>query len=71
MDTGTKINLKLIIEQETNTRMYWGRVTYNDHLIVEAAPTIKELKNKIQEFLSQHYRLAPGEYFLYAQYDIV
>jgi hypothetical protein len=51
MDVGTKLILNLIIEQETNTRMYWGRVTYNDHLIVEAAPTVKELKIRCKNFL--------------------
>jgi hypothetical protein len=65
MNTGTEVILNLIIEQETNTGMYWGRVTYNDHLIVAVAPTIKELKNKIQESLSVHSHLARGEYLLY------
>jgi hypothetical protein len=65
MNTDTRLLLNLIIEQETNTGMYWGRVTYNDHLVVAVAPTIKELKNKIQESLSVHSHLAPGEYLLY------
>jgi len=69
MNTGIEINLNLIIEREINTGMFWGRITSGNHLLVEAASTIKELKNKIHKVLSEHHHFTEKDYFLHLHYD--
>lgn len=63
-----KLTIKLVVEGGEGN--LWGRVEYDDNLIVEEATTLEELKNKMQILLSDFHQLNPVNYSFEVEYDL-
>jgi len=63
-----KLTIKLVVEGGEGN--LWGRVEYDDNLIVEEASTLEELKNKMQILLSDFHQLNPVNYSFEVEYDL-
>jgi len=61
--------ITLIIESAKDGEL-WGRVHYDDNLIVESASSIPELESKMKTLLKDWYSLDPKEISFELQYDI-
>ena len=64
------IKIPLVIESAKENE-YWGRVLYEDNLIVEDASSIIELEEKIKLLLYEFHQLDPNKITFDLQYDIV
>jgi DNA-binding transcriptional regulator YdaS (Cro superfamily) len=58
-------NVLLIIEKGADNEL-WGRVTFDDNLITESAPSMELLQKKIKKLLKDFHDLSP----LSVQFDI-
>jgi hypothetical protein len=72
METATEKPKKitLIIESENKSNSLWGRVEYNNDLIVDVGRSIDELRGKIQGHLCERYKLKLEEFDLEIFYDL-
>ncbi len=61
--------IALIIESAKENEV-WGRVLYDDNLIVEEAGSIVELEKKMKKLLKDFHELEPKEIDFELQYDI-
>lgn len=61
--------ITLIIESAKENE-FWGRVLYDDNLIVEEASSIPELEDKMKVLLKEFHELHPEEIIFDLQYDI-
>jgi hypothetical protein len=64
-----RINLDLIIEREDKSGL-WGRVIYNDNLIVDTAATIQELEQKLKGLLHDFEGLSKVQIEFNTQFDV-
>lgn len=60
--------IRLIVEGNNGT--LWGRVAYDDNLIVEEASTLEELEFKMKSLLADIYNLHPDAYSFRIEYDL-
>jgi hypothetical protein len=51
----------LIIEKENTSGELWGRVQYDDNLILESAKTVEELQNKMKVLLQDFHDVKPDQ----------
>lgn len=61
--------IALIIES-TRDGKYWGRVQYDDNLIIEDASSVLELQRKMKGLLKDWHSLDPKQISFDLQYDI-
>jgi hypothetical protein len=59
-----------IIIESVNEKGYWGRVYFEDNLIVDYNKTIEGLKKKMTKLLLDFHNLASSKYAFEIQYDI-
>jgi hypothetical protein len=64
----TKPIVKLIVEGGEGT--LWGRVEYEDNLIVEEANSIEELEGSMQQLLLDFHALDPTSYEFKVEFDL-
>lgn len=62
-------NIVLVIERALDNEL-WGRVEYDDDLIVESAKTIEKLQNKMKRLLVDFHDLDTNEIAFDLQYDL-
>jgi hypothetical protein len=62
--------IALIIESENKSNKLWGRIEYNNDLIVDVGRSIDELIGKIQSHLCERYKLELKEFELEIFYDL-
>lgn len=60
--------IELVIE--TGESSLWGRVSYDDNLIVDEAKTIEELQSKMRTLLFNFHELDPDSYEFRIEYDL-
>ncbi|GGN00662.1 hypothetical protein GCM10010967_38630 [Dyadobacter beijingensis] len=60
--------ITLIVENGESS--LWGRVTYDDNLIVDEAATIDELQAKMRMLLLDFHDLSPESYEFRIEYDV-
>lgn len=60
--------IKLIVE--TGDSSLWGRVHYDDNLIVDEATTVEELQSKMSALLFDFHDLDPDSYNFRIEYDL-
>jgi hypothetical protein len=60
--------IKLIVE--TGDSSLWGRVHYDDNLIVDEATTVEELQSKMSTLLFDFHDLDPDSYKFRIEYDL-
>ncbi|MEO6284022.1 MAG: hypothetical protein ABIN80_18650 [Dyadobacter sp.] len=60
--------ITLIVEGEGNS--LWGRVQYEDNLIVDEASSIEQLKISMQQLLLDFHDLNPESYEFRIEYDL-
>ncbi|SEI73822.1 hypothetical protein SAMN05216327_103515 [Dyadobacter sp. SG02] len=70
MNTKTTENkvIKLIVE--TGESSLWGRVHYEDNLIIDEASSIEELQSKMRTLLLDFHDLDPKSYDFRIEYDL-
>ena len=61
--------IALIIESSSEGEI-WGRVLFDENLIVESAPSIQQLQKKMQKLLKDFHGLKADEIQFEIQYDI-
>ncbi len=61
--------IALIIESSSE-REIWGRVNYNDNLLVESAPSLIALQKRMKKLLVDFHSLKADEIQFEIQYDI-
>jgi len=61
--------LELVIERAEKGE-FWGRVSYNDNLLTDSAPSIAELESKILALLESFENLSPEEVEFSKTYDV-
>jgi len=59
-----------IIIETVDEKGYWGRVYFDENLIVDFSKTIDGLKKKMTKLLIDFHSLAPSKYAFEIQYDI-
>ena len=64
----TKEIIQLIVEGDNGS--LWGRVKYDDNLIVEEAKTVEELQQNIRKLLFDFHNLDPDSYDFQIEYDL-
>ncbi len=64
-----KIKLPLIIEWSDHNLIY-GRVNYDDNLMVDSATSIDVLKKKFEKLLKSFHHIKPNDLEFDIQYDI-
>ena len=64
----TKEIIQLIVEGDDGS--LWGRVEYDDNLIVEEAKTVEELQQNIRKLLFDFHNLDPDSYDFQIEYDL-
>ena len=64
----TKELIKLVIEGDDGS--LWGRVEYDDNLIVEEAKTVEELQQNFKKLLFDFHNLNPDSYEFQIEYDL-
>ena len=62
-----KINL---IIENAKDGLFWGRVMYDDNLLIESAANIEELQVKIKTLLSDFHDLEPDNISFEISYDL-
>src|SRR5579859_3586234 len=62
-------NILLIIEKGTDNEL-WGRVTFDDNLITESAPSLELLEKKIKKLLHDFHDLDPKLVHFDVAYDL-
>ncbi len=62
------VKIELVIERKENE--LWGRVTYNDNLITDTAPSVDELEAKIKKLLEDFEEVDPNTVEFNHSYDI-
>jgi hypothetical protein len=62
--------LNLILEVENTTNELWGRMNYEDDLIVDFGSDAKDLLLKFDKTLSLKYKLKPDDYKINLFYDL-
>ncbi|MEX2566632.1 MAG: hypothetical protein WD431_11865 [Cyclobacteriaceae bacterium] len=62
------VKIDLVIERQGNE--LWGRVSYNDNLITDTAPTVAELEEKIKILLEDFEDVDPDTVEFTHSYDI-
>jgi hypothetical protein len=60
----------LIIEKENTSGELWGRVQYDDNLIVESAKTVEDLQNKMKVLLQDFHDVEPDQVKLDLAFDL-
>lgn len=60
--------IELVIE--TGESPLWGRVSYDDNLIVDEAQTVEELQSKMRTLLFNFHELDPDSYEFRIEYDL-
>jgi hypothetical protein len=65
----TTIKIELVIERQEGLTL-WGRVKYNDNLIVATAENIPELETEIKNLLEELEGLMPKKIEFHHLYDI-
>lgn len=68
LKTADKDVIVLIVE--TNNASLWGRVHYDDNLIVDEANSIEELQSKMRTLLLDFHDLDPKAYDFRIEYDL-
>ena len=61
---------KIVLIIEKAREVIWGRVYYDDNLIVESASSIPELEKKMKKLLKAFHKLDPANIEIDVQYDI-
>ncbi len=61
--------LELVIERGEKGE-FWGRVSYNDNLLTDSAPSIVELESKVLALLESFENLSPEEIEFSKTYDV-
>ena len=64
----TKELIKMVIEGDDGS--LWGRVEYDDNLIVEEAKTVEELQQNFKKLLFDFHNLNPDSYEFQIEYDL-
>jgi hypothetical protein len=59
-----------IIIESVDEKGFWGRLYFEDNLIVDYSKTIDGLKKKMTKLLLDFHALVPSKYALEIQYDI-
>jgi hypothetical protein len=59
-----------IIIETVDEKGYWGRVYFDENLIVDFSKTIDGLKKKMTKLLIDFHSLSPSKYAFEIQYDI-
>nr|WP_295931099.1 hypothetical protein [uncultured Dyadobacter sp.] len=67
-DQNDKDNIVLIIENGESS--LWGRVQYDDDLLIDEAATVEELQEKMKALLQNFHNLNPGSYQFRIAYDL-
>lgn len=60
--------LKLIVEGSDGA--LWGRVNFNDNLIVDSAPTLKALETQMMHLLTKFHEIDSKIYRFQVEYDL-
>lgn len=60
----------IVLVVETGSASLWGRVQYDDNLIVDEANSIEELQSKMRTLLLDFHDLAPESYDFRVEYDL-
>ncbi|SDG81392.1 hypothetical protein SAMN04487996_123106 [Dyadobacter soli] len=67
LETYLKQTITLVIE--TGYSSVWGRVQYDDNLIVDEAATVEGLQSNMAGLLLEFHDLKPGLYEFSIEYD--
>jgi hypothetical protein len=62
-------NIALVIESSADAEL-WGRIHYDDNLIIESAPDLKILDRRMKKLLKDFHQLNPKDIAFDIQYDI-
>ncbi|MCE6990300.1 helix-turn-helix transcriptional regulator [Dyadobacter sp. CY323] len=67
-EKNTTESITLIIESGENS--LWGRVLYDENLIVDDAKSVGELEQKMKKLLFDFHDLNPGDFEFRIEYDL-
>lgn len=63
-----KALVKLVVEGDDGA--LWGRINYEDNLLVDEAETVEELQAQMQQLLLDFHNLDPNSYEFEIEYDL-